>query len=120
MTAVSPMIARSMVLRCLPRLLRTGLDNDGRSGSIQHELVRDLGAVAPALEDVAKRWLDAQSAPSSAVTTSSSSAIRHLLEVVGRRSRLIGPITPGPEGLAPLDRHAAETDDETVRLKLLS
>lgn len=114
-------LARSMVLRHFPRVLRAGLDADGRNGAVAAGLVRDVAAIRSDLGSAAKLWLAAQSGatpPAPPIDGNrKSSRIVAMLRAVGIavESRADREVDPGPDGLKALDAHAAAFDDGVVR-----
>ncbi len=54
---VPPSLARRIVLRHLPRVLRAGLDPDGLYGRVPAMLARDAGAIEPALGEAVLAWI---------------------------------------------------------------
>lgn len=121
MVHLLPELARSIVLRHFPRVLRAGLDSDGRTATLTAELVRDLTAVQPALGLIAKQWLAAQSGgqfqtppTEGACSASWMTSLLHRLRIHNAVAA-DRTIRPGRDGLAALDAHAAAHDDATVR-----
>jgi ATP-dependent Lon protease len=121
MAHLTPDLARSIVLRHFPRVLRAGLDGDGRNGAVASDLVRDAAAMDADLGSTAKLWLATQSG-ARAVTPSTggplgvsrvAAVLRHL--GLGGTTWVGRAVGPGPDGLAALDAHAAARNDAVVR-----
>lgn len=121
MAHLPPELARSIVLRRLPRVLRAGLEANGRNTPLGAELTRDLHAIRPDLGVTAKLWLAAQSGAPAPTPPSKlrrgTPCMAPVLRLLGRRDgkdadRTVGC---GPDGLSALEAYAAAHDDGTVR-----
>lgn len=108
MTDVPGPIARAIVLRHMPRVLRAGLDPDAANGPLPERLVAEAEAVSPGLGPPVASWVRdfVGGRPGLARWIGGASD--------GERSAL-SPGDPAGGGLAALDRAAAAGDDATLR-----
>ena len=98
MAGVSSDVARAVVLRHFPRVLKAGLDGSGRNGAMPAQLARDAGAIRPVLGRTVRNWLARPYLPDG----------RRLVHRADPVSRAVG-------ALAVLDRFAARTDTDAIR-----